>query len=101
VRIIRKQLVKRALDMMSDLAAKGEDEYEKFWEQFGRNVKLGVVDDQENKEKLASLLRVRDRVTNAFVYWQLLAALGKCSLVNSPRFPETETSSWCGAVQVD
>lgn len=61
VRIIRKQLVKRCLDMMTDLAGKGEEEYEKFWSQFGRNVKLGIVDDTENKEKLASLLRVRFR----------------------------------------
>ena len=59
MRIIRKQLVKRCLDMMTDLAGKGEEEYEKFWSQFGRNVKLGIVDDTENKEKLASLLRVR------------------------------------------
>lgn len=59
VRIIRKQLVKRCLDMMTELAGKGEEEYEKFWSQFGRNVKLGIVDDTENKEKLASLLRVR------------------------------------------
>ena len=58
VRIIRKQLIKRALDMMTDLMGKGEEEYEKFWSQFGRNLKLGVVDDPENKDKLASLLRV-------------------------------------------
>lgn len=59
VRIIRKQLVKRCLDMMTDLMGKGEDEYEKFWSQFGRNIKLGIVDDPENKDKLASLLRYK------------------------------------------
>jgi Hsp90 protein len=58
VRIIRKQLVKRCMDMMTDLVDQAEEAYEKFWSQFGRNVKLGVVDDPENKEKLASLLRV-------------------------------------------
>lgn len=62
VRIIRKQLVKRCLDMMTDLMGKGEDEYEKFWSQFGRNIKLGIVDDPENKDKLASLLRVCPRL---------------------------------------
>lgn len=61
MRIIRKQLVKRCLDMMTDLMGKGEDEYEKFWSQFGRNIKLGIVDDPENKDKLASLLRVCPR----------------------------------------
>jgi hypothetical protein len=59
VRVIKKQLVKRCIDMMTDLASKGEEEYEKFWGQFGRNVKLGVVDDKPNQEKLAKLLRVR------------------------------------------
>ena len=59
VRVIRKQLVKRCIDMISDLAAKGEEEYEKFWSQFGRNVKLGVIDDPANQSKLASLMRVR------------------------------------------
>lgn len=62
MRIIRKQLIKRCLDMMTDLMGKGEEEYEKFWGQFGRNVKLGIVDDPENKEKLAALLRVRPRL---------------------------------------
>lgn len=59
VRVIKKQLVKRCIDMMTDLASKGEEEYEKFWGQFGRNVKLGVIDDKPNQEKLANLLRVR------------------------------------------
>lgn len=59
VRIIRKQLVKRAIDMMEDLAKKGDDAYENFWSQFGRNVKYGIVDDAENKERLAGLLRYK------------------------------------------
>ena len=59
MRVIKKQLVKRCIDMMTNLAAKGEDDYEKFWSQFGRYVKLGVVDDRENQAKLAKLLRVR------------------------------------------
>ena len=59
VRIIRKQLVKRAIGMLQDLAKKGDEEYEKFWSAFGRNIKLGVMEDSENKDKLAALLRVR------------------------------------------
>lgn len=77
VRIIRKQLVKRCLDMMTDLAGKGEEEYEKFWSQFGRNVKLGIVDDAENKEKLASLLRVRCPPASLYTTPLPLAAAGE------------------------
>jgi HSP90 family molecular chaperone len=57
--VIKKQLVKRCLDMVCDLAAKGEEEYEKFWSQFGKNIKLGLVDDATNQTKLASLTRVQ------------------------------------------
>lgn len=60
MRIIRKQLVKRALDMLSGLADKGEDSYESFWSNFGRNIKMGIIEDTENREKLAGLLRVRN-----------------------------------------
>ncbi|TYZ66624.1 hypothetical protein PybrP1_012296 [[Pythium] brassicae (nom. inval.)] len=33
--------------------------YDKFWEQFGKNIKLGVMDDSANRGKLAKLLRFK------------------------------------------
>jgi len=49
VRVIRKQLVRRALEMMDDLACKeGGEDYKTFWESFGRQVKVGAIEDQEN-----------------------------------------------------
>lgn len=42
VRSIRKQLIRRSLDMMEDLAKKeGGEDYKTFWEAFGRNIKVG------------------------------------------------------------
>lgn len=34
-----------------------EDKYGKFWKNFGKNVKLGVIEDASNRSKLAKLLR--------------------------------------------
>ena len=64
VRAIRKQLVKRSLDMIADIASREstqEDgkvgDYTTFWEAFGRNIKLGVIEDAANRPALSKLLR--------------------------------------------
>ena len=35
----------------------GEDKYETFWKNFGKNIKLGVIEDASNRNKLSKLLR--------------------------------------------
>ncbi|MEW5299518.1 MAG: hypothetical protein WDW36_002529 [Sanguina aurantia] len=58
VRLIRKQLVRRSLEMFEALANKeGGEDYKTLWESFGRNLKIGVIEDTENRERLAKLLR--------------------------------------------
>lgn len=62
VRVIKRQLVKRSLDMLTDIAkrpAEGDkkSDYSTFWESFGRNLKLGCIEDQGNRKVLAELLR--------------------------------------------
>ena len=58
VRTIKRQLVKRALDMLGDIAKREDSaDYTAFWEAFGRNIKLGVIEDQANRDTLAKLLR--------------------------------------------
>ncbi len=54
---IRAATVKKILAELKKTADKKPEKYAKFWEQFGKIIKEGVVDDHENKEKVAELLR--------------------------------------------
>uniref|UniRef100_A0A1A8G929 Endoplasmin n=1 Tax=Nothobranchius korthausae TaxID=1143690 RepID=A0A1A8G929_9TELE len=55
LKVIRKKLVRKTLDMIKKIA---EDQYnEKFWKEFGTNIKLGVIEDHSNRTRLAKLLR--------------------------------------------
>jgi len=58
VRVIRKRLIRKTFDMLKEISDRDNDEdYETFWENFGRNLKLGVIEDSENRKDLADLLR--------------------------------------------
>ncbi len=49
--------VKKALDLLDDLAQKDGEKYAVFWREFGRVLKEGVVEDYGNRERIARLLR--------------------------------------------
>jgi heat shock protein beta len=56
--IINKRLVRKSLDMMLDLAQdEDESKYIMFWNNFGKYLKVGVVEDDKNRKEIASLLR--------------------------------------------
>merc|ERR1712185_43140 len=56
LRVIKKNLVKKCLEMFAEIAEK-KDDYKKCYEQFGKCLKLGVHEDSTNRTKVAELLR--------------------------------------------
>jgi len=83
LKVIGKKLVRKALEMIKKIAepedddeeeeeegteeekkaaaekklADKEEKYNKFWKHFGKNIKMGIIEDTSNRSKLAKLLR--------------------------------------------
>jgi molecular chaperone HtpG len=56
LKVMKKNIVKKCLEMFSEMQENAED-YKKFYEQFSKNLKLGIHEDSANRTKLAELLR--------------------------------------------
>jgi molecular chaperone HtpG len=55
LKVIKKNIVKKCLELFAEIKDNSED-YVQFYEQFNKNIKLGIHEDSSNRDKLSELL---------------------------------------------
>jgi molecular chaperone HtpG len=62
---IRSGSVKKVLHLLEEIATNDQEKYTKFWQEFGRVLKEGIIEDPKNREELAKLLRFASTHTDS------------------------------------
>jgi heat shock protein 90kDa beta len=62
LKVIKKKLVRKVLDMIKKLS---EANFDIFWKEYGTNIKLGVIEDTTNRIRLAKLLRFHSSASSS------------------------------------
>ncbi|XP_015116337.1 endoplasmin [Diachasma alloeum] len=61
IKVIKKKLVRKVLDMIKKLP---KEDYDTFWKEYSTNIKLGVIEDPQNRARLSKLLQFKSSKKN-------------------------------------
>ncbi|KAL0121917.1 hypothetical protein PUN28_007009 [Cardiocondyla obscurior] len=54
IKIIKKKLVRKVLDMIKKIS---KEDYQDFWKEYSTNIKLGIIEDAQNRARLSKMLQ--------------------------------------------
>jgi len=54
IKVIKKKLIRKVLDMIKKIS---KEDYQKFWKEYSTNIKLGIIEDAQNRARLSKLLQ--------------------------------------------